>query len=79
MEQQKMERGLKPRHVEMIALGGDDWCRLVHGVGQHHSDGGTVGIALLCRNGRRHVFHHAHHGGNALSGTGYGLLCHVWA
>lgn len=22
MEQQKMERGLKPRHVEMIALGG---------------------------------------------------------
>lgn len=46
MEQQKMERGLKPRHVEMIALGG------TIGVGLFMGSANTIQMAgpsvLLC-------------------------------
>ena len=72
-ENGKMERGLKPRHVEMIALGG------TIGVGQYDYDGWSVSPLVLRIDGCRHVLHHAHYGGNALSGTGNGLLCNVWS
>jgi AAT family amino acid transporter len=79
MEQQKMERGLKPRHVEMIALGG------TIGVGLFMGSANTIQMAgpsvLLCYavTGVVMFFIMRIMGGNALSGTGYGLLCHVWA
>lgn len=78
MEQQKMERGLKPRHVEMIALGG------TIGVGLFMGSANTIQMAgpsvLLCYavTGVVMFFIMRIMGGNALSGTRYRLLCHVW-
>ena len=55
------------------------WRRPVYGCGQYDYDGWSVSPLVLRIDGCRHVLHHAHYGGNALSGTGNGLLCNVWS
>ena len=49
---QNLERGLKPRHVEMIALGGTIGVGLFMGSAKYDSDGRAVGPHLLRRYGR---------------------------
>lgn len=78
MEQQKMERGLKPRHVEMIALGG------TIGVGLFMGSANTIQwqVRRYCSAMPLRVsscFHYAYHGGNVISGTGNRILCDVWS
>ena len=62
MEQKSLERKLKPRHVEMIALGGHDWGRPFYGFRQHNSNGRAVSAVMLCLGGFCHVFDHAYYG-----------------
>ena len=72
----KLERGLKPRHVEMIALGGT--------IGVACSWGQpvrfrlpSVSSALLCISRPSHVLYYAYYGRNALLRTGNRLLCYL--
>lgn len=62
----ELQRGLEARHIELIALGGDDWRGVVYGGGQYLEMGWAFRAAGVHYRWPVRLFHYALNGRNAV-------------